>query len=115
MNYKNPLKLINPANVAAIANTDMTLQPSIPVNTDMTLQPPIPANQQGTARPLFNETAQNTAGQIYGDINARQMSLGNNAPMFMSDKQEEAFGPGSEVYKSGNTAIYEGLEAKSNK
>jgi len=28
----------------------------------------------------------------------------------MSDKQEDAFGPSSEVYKSGNTAIYEGLK-----
>jgi hypothetical protein len=28
----------------------------------------------------------------------------------MSDKQEEAFGPGSEVYESGNTAIYKGLK-----
>ena len=35
--------------------------------------------------------------------------------MFMSDKQEDAFGPSSEVYKSGNTAIYEGLKADSNK
>jgi len=62
---------------------------------------------------LFGETVQNTAGQIYGDINARQASLGNNAPMFMSDKQEDAFGPGSEVYKDGNTAIYEGIKKDS--
>ena len=101
MNCKDPLKMINPAAVAAIANTDMTLQP------------PIPANQQGAAKPLFGETVQNTAGQIYGDINARQASLGNNAPMFMSDKQEDAFGPGSEVYKDGNTAIYEGIKKDS--
>ena len=32
MNYKDPLKMINPAAVAAIANTDMTLQPPIPAN-----------------------------------------------------------------------------------
>ena len=63
----------------------------------------------------FEETAQNLAGQIYGDVNARQASLGNNAPMFMSASQEKAFGPDSEVYKSGNTAIYEGLKAESNK
>ena len=101
MNYKDPLKMINPAAVAAIANTDMTLQP------------PIPANQQGAAKPLFVETVQNTAGQIYGDINARQASLGNNAPMFMTEKQENAFGPISEVYKDGNTAIYEGIKKDS--
>ena len=101
MNYKDPLNMINPAAVAAIANTDMTLQP------------PIPANEKGTARPLFSETVQNTAGQIYGDINARQASLGGNAPMFMSAAQEKAFGPESEVYKSGNTAIYEGIKTES--
>jgi|EP01046_Picozoa_sp_COSAG06_P014799 hypothetical protein len=103
MNYKDPLKMINPAAVAAIANTDMTLQP------------PIPANQQGVAKPLFSETVQSTAGQIYGDINARQASLGNNAPMFMSASQEKAFGPDSETYKSGNTKIYEGIKAEENK
>ena len=31
-------------------------------------------------------------------------------PLMMSDKQEKAFGPGSEVYESGNTAIYKGLK-----
>ena len=101
MNYKDPLKMINPGAIAAVANPGMTLQP------------PIPANQQGTAKPLFSDTIQNTAGQIYGDLNSRQMSLGNNAPMFMSASQEKAFGPDSEVYKSGNTAIYEGLKADS--
>ena len=30
----------------------------------------------------------------------------------MTDKQEKAFGPGSKVYESGNTAIYEGLKEK---
>jgi len=101
MNYKDPLKMINPSEVAALANPGMTLQP------------PMPANQKGTARPLFSETVQNTAGQIYGDINERQNSLGSNAPMFMSEEQEDAFGPGSEVYKSGNTAIYEGIKTDS--
>ncbi len=43
------------------------------------------------------------------------MSLGNNAPMFMSASQEKAFGPGSETYKSGNTKIYEGIKAEENK
>jgi hypothetical protein len=93
MNYKDPLKMIDPI-----------------TGMETTLQPPGPANQQGTAKDLFSQTAQNTAGQIYGDLNSRQTSLGSNAPMFMSDKQENAFGPGSEVYKSVNTAIYEGLK-----
>ncbi len=96
MNYKDPLKMIDPV-----------------TGVEMTTQPPMPANQKGTARPLFSETVQNVAGQIYGDINERQNSLGSNAPVFMSEKQEDAFGPESEVYKSGNTAIYEGLKADS--
>ncbi len=96
MNYKDPLKMIDPV-----------------TGVEMTTQPPMPANQRGTARPLFSEAIQNTAGQIYGNINERQNSLGSNAPMFMSEKQEDAFGPESEVYKSGNTAIYEGLKADS--
>ena len=96
MNYKDPLKMIDPVTGMEITN-----------------QPPIPANERGAAKPLFGETVQSTAGQIYGDINARQASLGSNAPMFMSEKQENAFGPVSEVYKDGNTAIYEGIKAQS--
>ena len=98
MNYKDPLKMIDPV-----------------TGVEMTTQPPMPANQKGTARPLFSETVQNAAGQIYGDLNSRQMSLGNNAPMFMSASQEKAFGPDSETYKSGNTKIYEGIKAEENK
>ena len=96
MNYKDPLKMIDPI-----------------TGMETTLQPPVPANERGGAKPLFGETAQNLAGQIYGDVNTRQMSLGNNAPTFMTEKQENAFGPSSEVYKDGNTAIYEGIKEDS--
>ena len=78
---------------------------------EMTMQPPMPANQMGTAKPMFNQTAQNVGNQVYGTPFQRQMSM-PQPPMFMSAKQEKAFGPGSEVYESGNTAIYEGLKAE---
>ena len=95
MDYKNPLKLIDPL-----------------TGMEMTPQPPMPANQMGTAKPMFNQTTQDVANQVYGSLDQRQMSMGAQAPVFMSAKQEKAFGPGSEVYESGNTAIYEGLKQK---
>ena len=95
MDYKNPLKMIDPL-----------------TGMEMTMQPPMPANQMGTAKPMFNQTTQDVANQVYGSLDQRQMSMGAQAPVFMSAKQEKAFGPGSEVYESGNTAIYEGLKEK---
>jgi hypothetical protein len=80
-------------------------------NMEVTPQPPMPANQMGTAKPVFNQTAQDVANQVYGGLDQRQMSM-PQPPMFMTAKQEKAFGPGSEVYESGNTAIYEGLKEK---
>jgi len=94
MDYKNPLKMIDPL-----------------TGMEMTPQPPMPANQMGTAKPMFNQTTQDVASQVYGSLDQRQMSM-PQPPMFMSAKQEKAFGPGSEVYESGNTAIYEGLKEK---
>jgi|TARA_R110000796_G_scaffold38594_1_gene96952 hypothetical protein len=94
MDYKNPLKMIDPL-----------------TGMEMTPQPPMPANQMGTAQPVFNQNASNAASMMYGTPLERQMSM-PQPPMFMSAKQEKAFGPGSEVYESGNTAIYEGLKEK---
>ncbi len=96
MDYKNPLKMIDPV-------TGMEVTP----------QPPMPSNQMGMAKPVFNQTTQDVANQVYGTPLQRQMSM-PQPPMFMTAKQEKAFGPGSEVYESGNTAIYEGLKAKDN-
>lgn len=94
MDYKNPLKLTDPV-----------------TGIEMTPQPPMPSNEMGNAKPMFNQTAQDVASQVYGSLDQRQMSM-PQPPMFMTDKQEKAFGPGSEVYESGNTAIYEGLKEK---
>ena len=96
MDYKNPLKMIDPV-------TGMEVTP----------QPPMPSNQMGMAKPVFNQTTQDVANQVYGGLDQRQMSM-PQPPMFMTAKQEKAFGPGSKVYQSGNTAIYDGLKAKDN-
>ena len=69
MDYKNPLKLIDPL-----------------TGIEMTMQPPMPANQMGTAKPLFNPQVQGMAQTIYGTPEQRQMSMGAQAPVFMKDQ-----------------------------
>ncbi len=69
MDYKNPLKMIDPL-----------------TGMEMTMQPPMPANQMGTAKPMFNQTTQNVAQQVYGGLDQRQMSMGQQAPVFMKDQ-----------------------------
>lgn len=70
MDYKNPLKMIDPL-----------------TGMEMTPQPPMPANQMGTAKPVFNQTAQNVGNQVYGTPFQRQMSM-PQPPMFMKDIPE---------------------------
>jgi len=69
MAYKSPLKMIDPL-----------------TGVEMTVQPPMPANQMGTAKPVFNQTTQNVAQQVYGGLDQRQMSMGQQAPVFMKDQ-----------------------------
>jgi len=69
MDYKNPLKMIDPL-----------------TGMEMTVQPPMPANQMGAAKPMFNQTTQNVAQQVYGGLDQRQMSMGQQAPVFMKDQ-----------------------------
>ena len=69
MDYKNPLKMIDPL-----------------TGVEMTMQPPMPANQMGVAKPMFNQTTQNVAQQVYGGLDQRQMSMGAQAPVFMKDQ-----------------------------
>ena len=69
MDYKNPLKMIDPV-----------------TGMEMTMQPPMPANQMGVAKPVFNQTTQNVAQQVYGGLDQRQMSMGAQAPVFMKDQ-----------------------------
>ena len=74
-----------------------------------------PANMMGNAKPMFSAPVQASAEAIYGSPTQRQMSMPKSGSVTqMSEKQEKAFGPGSEVYQSGNTAIYDGLKAKDN-
>jgi len=77
MDYKNPLKMIDPL-----------------TGMEMTIQPPMPANQMGTAKPMFNQTTQNVAQQVYGGLDQRQMSMGQQAPVFMKDIPEGNKGAG---------------------
>jgi hypothetical protein len=76
MDYKNPLKMIDPL-----------------TGMEMTPQPPMPANQMGTAKPMFNQTTQNVAQQVYGGLDQRQMSM-PQPPMFMKDIPEGDKGAG---------------------
>jgi len=72
-----------------------------------------PANMMGNAKPVFGEKTQGMAQTAFGSGLERQMSMPNSGSVTqMSAKQEKAFGPGSKVYKGGNTAIYEGLKAE---
>jgi hypothetical protein len=77
MDYKNPLKMIDPL-----------------TGMEMTMQPPMPANQMGVAKPMFNQTTQNVAQQVYGGLDQRQMSMGAQAPVFMKDIPEGNKGAG---------------------
>jgi len=72
-----------------------------------------PANMMGNAKPTFSEQTQGMAQTAFGSGLERQMSMPNSGSVTqMTAKQEKAFGPGSEVYESGNTAIYKGLKEK---
>jgi len=69
MDHKNPLKMIDPL-----------------TGMEMTMQPPVPANQMGIAKPVFNPQVQGMAQIIYGTPEQRQMSMGQQAPVFMKDQ-----------------------------
>lgn len=53
---------------------------------EQTMIPPAPSNTLGMAKPVFNSAAQTAAQNIYGDVEQRQMSLGNRAPLFFKDQ-----------------------------
>jgi len=74
-----------------------------------------PANMKGNAKPVFSEKTQGMAQAAFGSGLERQLSMPKSGAVTrMTAKQEKAFGPGSEVYEGGNTAIYEGLKAEDN-
>jgi hypothetical protein len=49
----------------------------------------------------------NTGMAMYGSPEMRQ-----NSVAYMTKAQEDAFGPGSKVYESGNAEIYNALKNK---
>lgn len=74
----------------------------MPIDPMAVRQQPMPV--PGT--PVYNNPmAMNAANGIYGSQQMRQNSV------MMTEAQEEAFGPGSEVYESGNTKIFQGIKA----
>ncbi len=77
MDYKNPLKMINPL-----------------TGMEMTMQPPVPANQMGVAKPVFSPQTQGMAQTVYGTPEQRQISMGQQAPVFMMDIPEGNEGAG---------------------
>jgi hypothetical protein len=102
----------------------MTGMPSVSISTGVQasgFQGGLPAaeDRQSTAQAMGNNfitQSQQTMGQdMFGSQSLpqkRMIGAGDmyQNPMMMTDKQEDAFGPGSEVYESGNTAIYKGLK-----
>jgi hypothetical protein len=99
------------APVAPMASTGGDMQDPFAGKTFSIVESP--ANMKGNAKPVFNESTSDAAAKMYGTPLERQMSMPNSGSVTqMSAKQEKAFGPGSEVYESGNTAIYEGLKEK---
>jgi hypothetical protein len=47
-----------------------------------TMIPPAPSNTLGQAQPVFNDSVQTAAQSIYGDVQQRQTSVGDRAPLF---------------------------------
>jgi hypothetical protein len=80
------------------------MQPQLDPMTGMPVQPiaaPMP-NQAVYGKPQAMQTAEN----IFGTQDQRQFSVA------MTKAQEDAFGPGSKVYESGNTEIFNALKNK---
>ena len=73
---------VDPTMASVGVDTQEVIQPQ------MTFQPPTPSNQMGTAKPVFNPQAQGMAQTIYGTPEQRQMSMGQQAPVFMKSPLE---------------------------
>ena len=61
---------------------EQMIDPMTGMPMQQTVVPPAPSNTLGTAKPVFNSTAQTAARGLYGDVEQRQMSLGNRTPLF---------------------------------
>jgi len=65
---------------------EQMIDPMTGMPMQQTVVPPAPSNTLGNAKPVFNNTTQNAAQGLYGDVEQRQMSMGNRTPMFMKDQ-----------------------------
>ena len=65
---------------------EQMIDPMTGMPMQQTVVPPAPSNTLGTAKPVFNSTAQTVAQGLYGDVEQRQMSLGNRTPLFFKDQ-----------------------------
>ena len=65
---------------------EQMIDPMTGMPMQQTVVPPAPSNTLGTAKPVFNDMTQTTAQGLYGDVEQRQMSMGNRTPMFMKDQ-----------------------------
>jgi len=65
---------------------EQMIDPMTGMPMQQTVVPPAPSNTLGNAKPVFNSTAQTAAQGLYGDVEQRQMSLGNRTPLFFKDQ-----------------------------
>jgi hypothetical protein len=65
---------------------EQMIDPMTGMPMQQTVVPPAPSNTLGTAKPVFNDMTQTAAQGLYGDVEQRQMSMGNRTPMFMKDQ-----------------------------
>jgi hypothetical protein len=63
-------------------NELMSVDPLTGMPVQYTTQLPKPSNELGNARPVFSQSQQATAQGVFGDVDQRQNSLGNSAPLF---------------------------------
>ena len=93
-----PLNMKDKSPLGFIPNQQIQPQPGL------TYQPPVQANQMGVAQPVFNQQAQGMAAGAFGTPAMMQKSVG---VAYMTESQEEAFGPGGH---SENPGLYKQLK-----
>jgi hypothetical protein len=91
-----PVKMVDP--LTGLPQQQMQPQQGL------TYQPPAQANQMGVAKPVFNQQAQGMAAGAFGTPAMMQKSVG---VAYMTESQEEAFGPGGH---SENQGLYKQLK-----
>jgi hypothetical protein len=96
-NKKDSMAYMVDPSMAAIG---MPMQPQ----QGLTYQPPPQANQMGMAQPVFNQQTQGIAAGAFGTPAMMQKSVG---VAYMTESQEEAFGPGGH---SENPGLYKQLK-----